>query len=89
MKQIFTNFCRSNAKLQDNNFPKLNSIFPYRAFDEADNLYVNDGSYGFILEATPLCGADRDTVGVLSSMITDGVPEGCTIQVINWAEPRG
>ena len=88
MKQIFTNFFRSNAKLQDNNFPKLNSIFPYRAFDEVDNLYVNDGSYGFILEATPLCGADRDTVGVLSSMITDGVPEGCTIQVINWASPR-
>lgn len=71
-----------------NSFSKMSSLFPYRVFEEIDGLYYNEGSYGFILEATPLCGASQDTVNILTGMITDGVPEGCTIQVINWASPR-
>lgn len=69
-------------------FQTICNLLPYRAYDEENRLYYNENSYGFILEATPLCGADEKMVGVLTGMITDGVPEGCSIQVINWASPR-
>ena len=69
-------------------FQTICNLLPYRAYEEEERLYYNENSYGFILEATPLCGADEKMVGVLTGMITDGVPEGCNIQVINWASPR-
>lgn len=72
----------------ENVFPSISSLLPYQVFDEVDSLYINDKSYGFLLEVTPLCGASKDTVNILTGMITDGVPEGCSIQVINWAGPK-
>src|SRR5688572_5063866 len=69
-------------------FETLCKVLPYRAYDEEERLYYNENSYECILEATPLCGADEKMVGILTGMITDGVPEGCSIKVINWASPR-
>ena len=82
---------RSDKELKahlDSGFRTICNLLPYRAYEEEERLYYNENSYGFILEATPLCGADEKMVGVLTGMITDGVPEGCNIQVINWASPR-
>jgi conjugal transfer ATP-binding protein TraC len=57
-------------------------------FDEGKRIYVNDNSLGFMLEVTPLCGADEKMINIMTSMFTDGVPEGCSIQIINWASPN-
>ncbi len=77
------------------NFTSSNSVpasfmerLPYNMYDVGDALYLNEGSYGFFLEVTPLCGASEEMVNILSSMITDGVPEGTAIQVYNWASPK-
>lgn len=67
---------------------RISKYLPYQMYDEEDGLYINDSSYGFMLEVTPLCGASKETVDILTGMITDGVPEGCAIQVINWASPK-
>jgi conjugal transfer ATP-binding protein TraC len=76
------------SKAQYEVAPKLSSLLPYRVFDEESALYVNDDSYGFILEVTPLRGASRDTVNILNGMFTNAVPEGCAIQVMNLASPK-
>ncbi|MBS0636997.1 MAG: type IV secretion system protein TraC [Verrucomicrobia bacterium] len=71
----------------DNYFPQFCGLLPYRVYDELDKLYLNEDSYGFILEASTLSGASQETVEILSGMITEGIPEGCAIQIINWASP--
>ncbi len=66
----------------------LHELLPYRFFDEKNGIFINDSSLGFILEASPLVGASEETIDTLSGMITEGIPEGCTIQFINWASPK-
>ena len=75
-------------KSEEASFEGKVSLYPYRIYDEIHDLYINKGSYGFIIEVAPLCGADENTVKILTSMITDGVGEGYTLQIINWASPR-
>lgn len=69
------------------NHPTLTGVLPYRVFDENEGLYINSKSYGFILELTPMCGAGHDVVKIITGMLTDGVPEGCGMQIMNWASP--
>lgn len=66
----------------------FSSILPYRMYDDLDQLYINARSYGFILEVSPLVGADRQTVDILTGMFTEGLPPNCTVQVINYASPK-
>lgn len=77
-----------NYKQYEPLMPSISELLPYRMFDEENRVYVNDNSYGFMLEVTPLCGCDEKMVGIMTSMFTDGVPEGCSIQIINWASPN-
>ena len=81
-------FLNKKVKLPESSIPSLVSILPYRYFDEKQGLYFNEKSIGFLLEANPLIGADKTTSAILTGMITDGVPAGCTIQIINLASPR-
>lgn len=66
----------------------LASILPYRGFDEIHQLYNNAGSHGFVLETGPLCGATEETVRTLTSVFTDNMPKGCTVDVLSWASPK-
>lgn len=61
---------------------------PYRIYDSNERLYLNESSGGFLLEVSPLCGASEEVVNILTGMITDGVPEGTAIEVLNWASPN-
>jgi conjugal transfer ATP-binding protein TraC len=63
-------------------------VLPYRSWDELNQLFVNQNSIGFALELTPLIGATDDSVKLLAGLITDGIPPGWSVQVINWASPR-
>jgi len=65
----------------------ISELLPYRVYDEVNKLYINKNSIGFILESDPLTGADKKTVNILTSMITNGVPKDCTVQFTNWASP--
>ena len=66
----------------------LAELLPWRAFDEASELYVNAGSCGFIIEVPPFAGIDAETLGALAGTLADAAPERCTVQVIHWASPR-
>ncbi len=66
----------------------LNGLLPWRAFDEASELYVNASSVGFAIEIPPFAGIDAETLGALSGTLADAAPERCTVQVIHWASPR-
>ena len=66
----------------------LHALLPWRAFDEASELYVNAGSTGFVMELPPFAGIDAETLGALAGTLADAAPERCTVQVIHWASPR-
>lgn len=73
---------------QKSEFHLIADLLPYRFFDETKQVFVNENSVGFILEATPLIGANDDVIDTLSGMFSDAIPEGCTIQFINFASPK-
>ena len=75
-------------KSEEQGYEGRGSLYPYRAYDEINGLYINKSSYGFILDVSPMCGATENAVNILTSMITDGIAEGATVQVINWASPK-
>ena len=66
----------------------LHELLPWRAFDEAAELYVNASSVGFAIEIPPFAGIDAETLGALSGTLADAAPERCAVQVIHWASPR-
>ena len=66
----------------------VHALLPWRAFDEASELYINAGSTGFVVELPPFSGIDAETLGALAGTLADAAPERCTIQVVHWASPR-
>ena len=66
----------------------LHALLPWRAWDEASELYVNAASTGFVVELPPFAGIDAEALGALAGTLADAAPERCTIQVIHWASPR-
>ena len=75
-------------KLGASEFQLISDLLPYRFYDDEKQIFINDNSVGFILEATPLIGANDDVIDTLSGMFSDAIPEGCTIQFINFASPK-
>ena len=69
-------------------FNLISDLLPYRSFDDSRQIFINDNSVGFVLEATPLIGATDNVIDTLSGMFSDALPEGCTIQFINFASPK-
>ncbi|MEW4468461.1 type IV secretion system protein TraC [Parasphingorhabdus sp. JC815] len=66
----------------------LSDWLPYRAFDEEAKLYYNARSKGFILEVTPLIGADERTGEILAQFFSEGMPQGSSLQILNFASSR-
>ncbi len=70
------------------NYHFIADLLPYRFFDSKNHLFFNQNSIGFVLEAIPLIGASEEVIDTITGTITDGLPEGCTIQFINWASSK-
>jgi|TARA_R110000772_G_scaffold205498_2_gene315827 conjugal transfer ATP-binding protein TraC len=66
----------------------LSDWLPYRAFDEGTRLYCNARSKGFILDVTPLIGADERSGEILAQFFSEGMPQGSSLQILNFASPR-
>jgi len=67
---------------------KLSDWLPYREWDPVKALYQQEKSAGFILETTPLIGADGATSRILSEIFTEALPTGAFCQVVSWASPK-
>ena len=55
---------------------------------QSTGLYRNRASKGFVLEVTPLVGADERTGEILGQFFSEGMPAGACLQVLNFASPR-
>ncbi|MDV5667744.1 type IV secretion system protein TraC, partial [Leclercia adecarboxylata] len=55
---------------------------PYRYYDEANELFVNAGTAGFILEAAPLPGANEQVIAALDDMLRKKLPRKTPVSVI-------
>lgn len=66
----------------------LSHWLPYRVYDEGPGLYRNAHSKGFVLEVTPLIGADERTGEILGQFFSESLPQGACLQVLNFASPR-
>ena len=66
----------------------LQRLLPYEQYDNTTELFFNTDSFGFLLEATPLSGANLTTMRMLNGLFDAGLPPGSTIQISLWASPR-
>jgi conjugal transfer ATP-binding protein TraC len=66
----------------------LSSLLPYEAYDPETQLFINKKSLGFILEVPPLTGASEETVQILSSIVTDLLPQETDLQFLLWASDK-
>lgn len=73
---------------RETSLDRLSEMLPYRLFDEKTGLYLNANSCGFVLELVPFLGADDSVINVLAETLSDGIPDGAHLQIINWASPR-
>ncbi|MCD8542226.1 MAG: TraC family protein [Gammaproteobacteria bacterium] len=49
-------------------YQTLYGLLPYREFDDTGDMFMNKHSMGFMLELSPLLGADEETVNILSNL---------------------
>ena len=71
----------ANKALGDLDYPQFSSVLPYRFYDSESGLYVNQSTIGFLLEATPLIGANEHIVQVLDDLIKSKLPRLVPISV--------
>src|SRR3546814_20577283 len=55
--------------------PMFADWLPYRSFDQKNGLYYNSASRGWILEVSPLVGADDRTSEIISQFLSEGIPD--------------
>jgi conjugal transfer ATP-binding protein TraC len=67
--------------------PMLANWVPYRSYDARSRLFINTDSIGFVLEVSPMMGADDKSGEILTQFLSDAVPAGCQIQFIHWQSP--
>src|SRR3546814_2760018 len=68
--------------------PMFADWLPYRSFDQKNGLYYNSASRGWILEVSPLVGADDRTSEIISQFLSAGIPDKTSIQILTWMHPR-
>lgn len=71
---------RSNLE-QTWDYPSLTAALPYRYYDDVNELYINEGSVGFIMEAAPLPGANDQIVQALDDMLRKKLPRKTPVSV--------
>ncbi|HVV69606.1 MAG TPA: type IV secretion system protein TraC [Gammaproteobacteria bacterium] len=66
----------------------LSSLLPYETYDPDTQLFYNKKSQGFMLEVSPLTGANEQTVQILASLLTDVLPTSADLQCLLWASDK-
>jgi conjugal transfer ATP-binding protein TraC len=73
----------ASEMLQQNwDYPSLTAALPYRYSDDDHDLYVNADTTGFILELSPLIGANQQVVASLDDMIRKKLPRNMPFTVM-------
>lgn len=70
---------KANDMLGSMNFPQFSRILPYKDYDSATGLFINNKTVGFMFEARPLPGADKDIVATLEHLLRSKLPRGVPV----------
>ncbi|HHE5410181.1 TPA: TraC family protein, partial [Klebsiella michiganensis] len=65
---------KANDILGSMNFPQFSRVLPYRDYDSATGLFINNKTVGFMFEARPLPGADKNIVATLEHLLRSKLP---------------
>jgi len=68
-------------------FYKVCDLLPYDSFDEANHLFYNHDSMGFVIETYPLVGSSEEMQKEISNLFTLILPDKSSLQVLLWADP--
>ncbi len=63
-------------------------VLPYEAYDEEMGLFFGQKSVGFAIEAMPLVGGDESAQKIISSLFTELLDEGASLQCLLFADHR-
>ncbi|MBN3262959.1 type IV secretion system protein TraC [Pectobacterium brasiliense] len=63
-------------------YPSLTAALPFRYYDDVNDLFINTGTVGFILEAATLPGANEQVVSALDDMLRKKLPRNIPVSVV-------
>ena len=79
---------RADAARPDPSIPMLAHWLPYRSFDPKTNIFHNAGAREIAIEMAPMVGADERSADIIAQCLSEGVPAGACVQIINFASSR-
>ncbi|CAG9435572.1 type IV secretion system protein TraC [Providencia alcalifaciens] len=65
---------RATEALENMDYPSFCSLLPYRHYDAKSGLFINKTTIGFLLECTPLVGANEKIVDALDYFLRNKLP---------------
>ena len=72
----------------DAGIPMLAHWLPYRSFNAKTGIFHNASAREIALEVAPMVGADERSADIISQCLSEGVPAGATVQIVNFASSR-
>lgn len=66
----------------------ISSLFPYEAFDEEQQLFINQNSVGFWLEISSLTGASCQTEKEFQRILSSSVPDTAHFSLTLYGSPK-
>ena len=85
---LFGDSKRPEAERPDLAVPMLAHWLPYRSYDPKTGIFYNSASRGFVIEVSPLVGADERTGEILTQFLSEGIPVPGCLQFHDWMSPR-
>lgn len=73
---------KAGEVLEEMDYPSLVSVLPYRHFDAETGMFVNNSTVGFILECTPLIGANDSIVDALDNFLRNKLPRERPLSIL-------
>jgi hypothetical protein len=70
------------------NYHSMSDLLPYESYDEAYEVFINERSYGFILEVGVFTGFSEELERELSGLFQSILPEGSSIQFLLVASQK-
>ncbi|MFM2099261.1 MAG: type-IV secretion system protein TraC [Pseudomonadota bacterium] len=92
LSSIFDAVLGDGAKAEkgrpDAGVPMLAHWLPYRSYDAKTSIFHNASAREIAVEISPMVGADERSADIIAQCLSEGVPPGATVQIVNFASSR-
>lgn len=78
----------SDSIAESEHLVALARLLHYDVYDPDTGIFYNKRSSGFIIEVSPLLGANEETVNILASVLTDVLPKQVDLQFLLWGSDK-